>query len=83
VRGGALAEILIMRRETSYAPADLVKVFDRVWRVIAPRQRVKPGRKRQLRLDLAKVIIGLAAGGVHDPRELRRRAIEHMLLSTE
>jgi hypothetical protein len=34
-----------------------------------------------VRFALAKVIITLAESGVTDPKELRRRAIEEMLLS--
>jgi hypothetical protein len=64
----------------------LVRVFDAAWTVIRPKGRPPKGRRpkfRQddrLRLTLAKCIITLAENGVTDPEELRRRAIEQMIL---
>ena len=63
-------------------PSELVRVFDAAWTVIRPKgRRLKFRQDDRLRLALAKVIITLAEKGVADPKELRRRAIEHMILS--
>ena len=65
----------------SYAPSDLVRVFDATWAIIRPKdRRMRTRQETRLRLDLAKCIISLAENGVTDPIELRRRAIEQMIL---
>ena len=58
-------------------------VFDTAWRVIGGRQcPLSPPDEAQLRLDLARLLVDLEARGVTDPRELRRRAIEELLLAS-
>ena len=65
-----------------YLPSELVRVFDAAWTAIRPTgRRLKFRQEDGRRLALAKCIITLAEHGVTDPRELRRRAIEEMLLS--
>jgi hypothetical protein len=70
------------RRQT---PAELriEDVFDATWRVIGGRQcPLQPPEEAQLRLDLARLLADLEARGVTDPRELRRRAIEDIILAS-
>jgi hypothetical protein len=69
-----------MRPNPSYRPSDLVQAFDSAWRVIEPKHPIAAWRADRLRLDLAKVIIRLAENGVTDPRELRRLAVEQLIL---
>ena len=58
-------------------------VFDTVGRVIGRRQcPLPPPDEAQLRLDLARLLVDLETRGVRDPRELRRRAIEEILLAS-
>ena len=58
-------------------------VFDATWRVIGGRQcPLPPPEEAQLRLDLARLLVDLEARGVTDPRELRRRAIEEIILAS-
>jgi hypothetical protein len=57
-------------------------VFDTVWRVIGGRRcLLLPPEEAQLRLDLARLLVDLETRGVNDPRELRRRAMEEILLA--
>jgi hypothetical protein len=63
----------------SYAPSDLVRVFDAAWDVVRLRP-LRPRQQTRLRLDLARHIIALAESGVTDRGELRRQAIEHFIL---
>jgi hypothetical protein len=58
-------------------------VFDTVWRVIGGRRcLLLPPEEAQLRLDLARLLVDLETRGVTDPRELRRRAIEEIILAS-
>ena len=70
------------RRQT---PSELriEDVFDAAWRVIGGRQcLLLPPEEAQLRLGLARLLVDLETRGVRDPRELRRRAIEEILLAS-
>ena len=68
----------------SYAPSELVRVFDAAWKVIRHKGRhsLKPQETRR-RLHLARCVIALAESGVKDAKELRRQAIEQFLLGDE
>jgi len=57
------------------------EVFDAAWHVVG--SRTTPGEQARLRVALAKLLVELEARGVTDPWELRRRAIEEILLSPE
>ena len=58
-------------------------VFNATWRVIGGRQcPLAPLEEAQLRLDLARLLVDLESQGVTDPRELRRRAIEEIILAS-
>ena len=71
-----------MPGNTPYHPSELVRAFDEALTVIRSKgRRLKPLQESQLRFELAKCIIILAENGVTDPDELRRRAIEEMLLT--
>jgi hypothetical protein len=77
-----LGAFTITNKSKPYPPSELVRVFDAAWTAIHPTgRRLKFRQEDRRRLDLAKCIIALAEDGVTDPRELRRRAIEEMLLS--
>jgi len=56
------------------------EVFDAAWHVVG--SRTTPGEQARLRVDLAKLLVELEARGVTDPWELRRRAIEEVLLGS-
>ena len=64
-----------------FVPSELEEVFDAAWVVVRPREAIKPRQETQLRLALARRLVDLSANGVTDPKELRRRAIEHFLLA--
>lgn len=69
-------------RSKPYRPSEHVRVFDAAWTAIGPKgRRLKFRQEDRRRLALAKCIITLAEKGVTDPHELRRRAIEDMLLT--
>jgi hypothetical protein len=72
-----------MRREPSYSPEELVGVFDDAWQVVRPRQPVATRREARLRLDLAKSIAALAESGVRSTDEIKRRAIEEIILNAD
>jgi len=56
-------------------------VFDAAWHVVG--SCTTPREQSRLRVTLAKLLAELEARGVTDPWELRRRAIEEMLLGPE
>ena len=64
-------------------PAALQDVLEAAWNIVASKSRiVKSGQamQTQLRLALARCIVALAANGITDPTELRRRAVERIVL---
>ena len=66
-----------------HLPQALEDVFDAAWSVVSTSKRVlksRPHVQRQLRRALARCIVGLAANGTGDPNELRRQAIERIVL---
>ena len=63
--------------------APLLKAFEAAWEIvgIAPGViKAAPHVQRQLRRGLARCIIALAARGITDPQELRREAVERVVL---
>ena len=64
------------------APDLMGAAFNSAWVVVRP-QQLEPhsAQEKQLRLDLARCITDLVANGVTEPDELRRQAIEQMLLA--
>jgi hypothetical protein len=72
---------LTEKNADTYVPSELEKVFDAAWVVVRPRKAIKPRQQTQLRLALARYLVHLATNGVTDAKELRRRAIEHFLLT--
>jgi hypothetical protein len=70
------------RRKQIPTELRLEDVFDAIWLVVGNRHRLlPPDEESRLRLGLAKLIVELEASGVTDPRELRRRAIEEIVLT--
>jgi len=66
--------------------APLLQVFEAAWEIVGTTPGVVkagPNVKRQLRRGLARCIIALAARGIVDPTELRREAIERVVLGDE
>ena len=56
--------------------------FNSAWVIVKPPQLEPHSRQeKQLRLDLARCITDLVANGVTDAEELRRQAVEQMLLA--
>jgi len=62
-----------------YVPSELEDIFDATWVIVRPRAAIKPRQQTQLRLELARYLVDLAANGVTDAKELQRRAIKHFL----
>ena len=58
-------------------------VFDAIWLVVGNRASISAQEERRMRLFVAKLLVELESSGVMDPRELRRRAIEEILLKPE
>ena len=64
-------------------PSALEEVFNSAWNIVASTSRVlkaRPNVHTQLQLALARCIVALAANGITDPTELRRQAVERILL---
>jgi len=56
-------------------------VFDAIWLVVGNRASISAQEERRMRLFVAKLLVELESSGVTDPRELRRRAVEEILLA--
>jgi hypothetical protein len=60
----------------------LQQAFDAVWATlyahVPPEDKV---RSEELGIALGKTLVSLAAEGITDPQELRRRALENMALT--
>ena len=75
--------LAITSRRQTLTELRIEDVFDATWRVIGGRHApLPPPEEAQLRLDLARLLVDLEARGVTDPRELRRRAIEEIILAS-
>jgi hypothetical protein len=70
------------RRKQITTELRLEDVFDAIWLVVGNRHRLLPPHEEsRLRHGLAKLIVELEVSGVTNPRELRRRAIEEIVLT--
>ena len=66
------------QNRTELRPED---VFDAIWLVVGNRASISAQEERRMRLFVAKLLVALQSSGVTDPRELRRRAVEEILLA--
>ena len=67
-------------------PTALQEVFDAAWSIVASTSRVRKSGanvQTQLRLALGRCIVALAANGVTDPTDLKRQAVERIVLGEE
>ena len=67
-------------------PTALEEVFDAAWSIVAATSRVRKSGadvQTQLRLALGRCIVALAANGVTDPTDLKRQAVERIVLDEE
>ena len=64
-------------------PKSLEQALEGAWQIVGVTDRViksGPNAQTQLRRDLLRCIMTLAARGVTDPNELRRKAVERIVL---
>ena len=59
------------------------QAFEAVWRMLYAHLAPDSEQSRELKIALSETLIGLAADGVTDPRELRRKALESMVLRVQ
>jgi hypothetical protein len=73
--------VSITGKQEAYVPSELEDAFDAAWLELA-RQNTPVLRSQQAgrRLALARCLVALSAAGVVDPLELKKRAIEMVLL---
>lgn len=65
-------------------PTPLQEVLDAAWNIVTSHvPNSRPNVQTQLRLALARCIVALAANGITDPTELRRQAVERIVLGEE
>ena len=80
--GFYLGRLVIVRRKQNHTEIRLENVFEAVWLVVGQRnRRLSPSEEAKLRFGLAKLLVRLETRGVTDPRELRRLAIEELILT--
>ena len=64
------------------AIAVLQQVFEDVWNTLYAHVPLEDEvQRKELGIKLSQTLVGLAADGVIDPRELHRKAVESMILS--
>jgi hypothetical protein len=56
------------------------QAFEAVWRTLYAHMPPENEQSRELKIALSQTLIGLAADGVTHPHELRRKALESMVL---
>jgi hypothetical protein len=56
------------------------QAFEAVWKMLYAHMAPDSDQSRELKIALSRTLIGLAADGVTGPRELRRKALESMVL---
>jgi hypothetical protein len=69
----------------SYSPAlltSLEQAFDAVWTTLYAHVPTSGDQAKELKITLSQTLIALAAEGITDPQELRRRALENMVLTS-
>jgi hypothetical protein len=59
------------------------QAFEAVWRTLYAHMPPENEQSMELKIALSQTLIALAAGGVTDPRELRRKALESMVLRVQ
>ena len=59
------------------------QAFEAVWRTLYAHMAPDSDQSRELKIALSQTLIGLAADGVTDPHELRRKALESMVLRVQ
>lgn len=69
---------------SSYSPsvlAALEQAFDAVWTTLYAHRPRDRDQTKELKITLSQTLVGLAADGITDPEELRRKALQHMALT--
>ena len=69
----------------SYSPAllkALEQAFDAVWTTLYAHVPTVGDQAKELKITLSQTLIALAAEGITDPQELRRKALENMVLTS-
>jgi hypothetical protein len=69
----------------SYSPAllaSLEQAFDAVWTTLYAHVPSTGDQAKELKIALGRTLIALAAEGITDPGELRRKALENMALTS-
>ena len=67
-----------------YSPSILDAIeqaFDAVWATTPMASKNNTQELQELKISIRRTLIALAAEGITDPQELRRRALESMALS--
>ena len=59
------------------------QAFEAVWRTLYAHMPTENEQSLELKIALSQTLIALAADGVTDPRELRRKALESMVLRVQ
>ena len=59
------------------------QAFEAVWRTLCAHMPPDSDQSQELKITLSQTLIALAADGVTDPRELRRKALESMVLRVQ
>ena len=59
------------------------QAFEAVWSALYAHMAPESDQSRELKIALSQTLIALAADGVTDPRELRRKALESMVLRVQ
>ena len=68
-----------------YSPDDLAAIeqaFEAVWTTLYAHMPTDREEYKELRIALSRTLMGLAAEGITDPQELRRKALERTALTT-
>lgn len=60
---------------------DLATAFNEVWAMLYAQVPPEGEEAMRLSLSLSRTLIALAVEGITDPKELRRKALEHMILA--
>ena len=69
----------------SYSPSlidAIERAYDAVWATLYAHMHVDRHQSKELRILLSQTLVALAANGITDAQELRRKALETMALTT-
>jgi hypothetical protein len=73
-----------LERPHSFDPSQLAtleKAFNAAWAVLKPKKMAAgSSQEQEQKLALANCLVAIAKNGVNDPNELRKQAIELMLV---